>query len=88
MSRDRAIAWAAEYFDSGRFFTDLARRVAIPSESQNPACEAPLFAYLDDEMVPTLTAMGYVCRRLENTKTARMPFFLASGTRGRTSRRC
>ncbi len=82
MSRDRAVAWAAEYFDSGRFFTDLARRVAIPSESQNPACEAPLIAYLDDEMAPTLTAMGYTCRRLENARSARMPFFLAERHEG------
>ena len=36
MSRDAAIARAADYFDGGGFKTDLARRVAIPTESQNP----------------------------------------------------
>ena len=36
MSRAGAIARAERYFDSGAFKADLARRVAIPSESQNP----------------------------------------------------
>ena len=66
MSRDRVIAWAAQYFDRGQFFDDLARRVAIPTESQNPARGAELAAYLDDEIAPALTAIGYACRRLEN----------------------
>jgi acetylornithine deacetylase/succinyl-diaminopimelate desuccinylase-like protein len=82
MSRDRAVAWAAEYFDSGRFFADLSRRVAIPTESQNPACEAPLAAYLDDEMTPALEAMGYSCRRLANARAARMPFLVAERHEG------
>ena len=34
MTRDRAIAAAEAYFDEGGFAEDLARRVAIPSESQ------------------------------------------------------
>ncbi len=36
MSRQGAIARAERHFDSGAFKADLARRVAIPSESQNP----------------------------------------------------
>ena len=36
MTRDAAIARAEHYFDSGEFSADLARRVAIPTESQNP----------------------------------------------------
>ena len=34
MSRAAAIAAAEAYFDDGRFAADLARRVAIPTESQ------------------------------------------------------
>ena len=34
MTRDRAIAAAEAYFDEGGFAADLARRVAIPTESQ------------------------------------------------------
>ena len=44
MSRDRAIAHAERYFDEGGFFADLARRVAIPTESQNPERGADLAA--------------------------------------------
>ena len=36
MSRTDAIARAQAYFDDGRFLADLARRVAIPSTSQEP----------------------------------------------------
>ncbi|HEX7511956.1 MAG TPA: M20 family metallopeptidase [Candidatus Methylomirabilis sp.] len=82
MSRDRVIAWAAQHFDRGQFFEDLARRVAIPTESQNPARGAELAAYLEDEIAPALTAMGYVCRRLENPKAPRMPFLFAERREG------
>ena len=44
MSRERAIAHAEKYFDEGGFFADLARRVAIPTESQNPERAADLAA--------------------------------------------
>jgi acetylornithine deacetylase/succinyl-diaminopimelate desuccinylase-like protein len=82
MSRDRVIAWAAQHFDRGQFFEDLARRVAIPTESQNPARGAELAAYLDDEIAPALTALGYACRRLENPKAPRMPFLFAERREG------
>lgn len=44
MSRGAAILEAERYIDSGGFVCDLARRVAIPTESQNPARGAELFA--------------------------------------------
>ncbi len=47
MSRQDAIARAAAYFDSGAFRTDLARRVAMPTESQGGARRDVLRAYLD-----------------------------------------
>ena len=37
------------YFDDGKFFADLARRVAIPTESQTPARAAALGEYLENE---------------------------------------
>ena len=43
MSRDAAIARAKDYFDSGAFREDLARRVALKTESQNPERTAVLF---------------------------------------------
>ena len=36
MSREAAIVRAEAYLDGGAFKADLARRVAIPTESQNP----------------------------------------------------
>jgi acetylornithine deacetylase/succinyl-diaminopimelate desuccinylase-like protein len=59
MSRQEAIAIATGLFDDGRFERDLARRVAIPTESQNPARRPELTRYLEDEMVPALAAMGF-----------------------------
>jgi hypothetical protein len=50
MSRQEAIANAGRYFESGAFRDDLARRVAIPTESQNPDRGAILTDYLETEM--------------------------------------
>ena len=48
MSRQDAVAGAAEYFDSGAFRADLARRVALPTESQGGDRRDVLKAYLTD----------------------------------------
>jgi acetylornithine deacetylase/succinyl-diaminopimelate desuccinylase-like protein len=66
MSRADAIARAHAYFDDGRFLADLARRVAIPSTSQEPERAGALRVYLTDEMVPTLTSLGFSCRVFDN----------------------
>jgi len=76
MSRDAAIKLAETYFDSGGFKGDLARRVAIPTESQNPARADELERYLDAEIVPALEALGFRCRLLTHGK-ARGPFLCA-----------
>jgi len=59
--RDEAIGRAFAEFDGGRFFDALARRVARPTESQNPARARELTAYLEEEMAPAFAAMGFVC---------------------------
>jgi len=66
MSRANAIARAHAYFDDGGFLADLTRRVAIPSTSQEPERAAALRTYLTDEIVPTLTRLGFACRVLDN----------------------
>ncbi|MEM9516551.1 MAG: M20 family metallopeptidase [Actinomycetota bacterium] len=66
MTRQHALAAAAQLVDSGRFRDDLARRVAIPSTAQDPEHRPALYAYLNDEIGPTLTAMGYVVEVFEN----------------------
>jgi acetylornithine deacetylase/succinyl-diaminopimelate desuccinylase-like protein len=70
MSRDGAIAAAQAYFDEGGFVRDLARRVALPTESQNPARADALTAYLEAEMRPTLEALGFHCEVLANPRAA------------------
>src|SRR6266566_6830698 len=59
MSRAAAIAAAEAYFDEGRFAADLARRVAIPTESQVEERAPVLRAYLADEIGPSLARLGY-----------------------------
>jgi acetylornithine deacetylase/succinyl-diaminopimelate desuccinylase-like protein len=76
MTRAAAIARAESYFDTGAFKTDLARRVAIPTESQNPERKNELARYIETEMKPALEAMGFTCRVLTQTK-ARGPFLYA-----------
>ncbi|MFL5002342.1 MAG: M20 family metallopeptidase [Xanthobacteraceae bacterium] len=73
MSRDAAITRAERYFDTGGFKADLARRVAIPTESQNPDRAGELASYVETELKPALEALGMTCRVLRHAK-ARGPF--------------
>jgi acetylornithine deacetylase/succinyl-diaminopimelate desuccinylase-like protein len=75
MSRDAAIARATAYFDSGAFKGDLARRVAIPTESQNPDRAGELARYVENEMRPALEALGMRCEVMRQAKW-RGPFIL------------
>jgi acetylornithine deacetylase/succinyl-diaminopimelate desuccinylase-like protein len=77
MSRRDAIARAAEYFDRGGFFEDLARRVAVRTESQDPARRPELYRYLAEEMTPSLEALGFACRIHENPLARGGPFLVA-----------
>jgi acetylornithine deacetylase/succinyl-diaminopimelate desuccinylase-like protein len=77
MSRELAISHAERYFDDGGFFADLARRVAIPTESQNPERQPELGRYLTGEMQPSFERLGFRCRLLANPIGGRGPFLLA-----------
>jgi acetylornithine deacetylase/succinyl-diaminopimelate desuccinylase-like protein len=74
MTRDAAISRATDHFDSGAFKQDLARRVAMPTESQNPERAPVLREYLEAEMRPALEALGFTCRILEQKN---WPFLFA-----------
>ena len=76
MTRPEALALASRQFDSGDFRQMLARRLAIPTESQNPERGPVLARYLDEEMRPAFEAMGFACRTLTHEK-ARAPFLFA-----------
>lgn len=76
MTRAHAINQAQENFDSGRFRATLARRIAIPTESQNPDRASVLGEYLENEMRPAFEAMGFDCQTLRHSKAA-APFLFA-----------
>src|SRR4029078_13700165 len=73
MTRAAAIARAQSYFDSGEFKQELARRVAIPTESQNPERAPDLARYLESEIKPALEKLGFKCRTLTQAR-AKGPF--------------
>ena len=79
MSRHAALAAAAAHLDSGAFQRDLARRVAIRSESQDPTQAASLRAYGIDEMSTSLGALGFDCQVFDNPLqgTGCGPFLIA-----------
>lgn len=66
MSRIEAIAAAEKYFDEGGFAADLARRVAIPTESQVEGRGEVLTAYLTDEIAPALARLGFTSEIVDN----------------------
>jgi acetylornithine deacetylase/succinyl-diaminopimelate desuccinylase-like protein len=76
MGRSGAIARADRHFDSGTFRETLARRIAIPTESQNPDRQPILAEYLEREIRPAFEAMGFECRLLTDEKAA-APFLFA-----------
>src|ERR1043165_6668916 len=76
MTRSAAIARAEHYFDSGAFKADLTRRVAIPTESQNPERKEDLARYLSSEMAFAFETLGFACRTLTQAK-AKGPFLFA-----------
>jgi acetylornithine deacetylase/succinyl-diaminopimelate desuccinylase-like protein len=76
MTRADAIARARDDFTSGAFLTELDRRVAYRTESQNPARGAELRAYLEQEMAPAFAALDFTTRLVESP-SGRSPFLFA-----------
>lgn len=75
--RAAALAEATATLDDGRFLADLARRIAIPSESQTPAQAPELHRYLDTEIQPSLERLGFTCQSFPNPKPGAGPIFYA-----------
>ncbi len=76
-TRERAVAQAQRHFDSGDFVRDLARRVAMRTESQDPASGPALHAYLADEIGPALAALGFNCAVHPNPRAPFGPLLVA-----------
>ena len=77
-TRAAALALAGAHFDDGHFFRDLARRVAIRTESQDPASAPALRAYVADEMATSLAALGFSTAIYDNPVPAFGPFLIAT----------
>ena len=71
MTRQSTIDNALAHFDSGEFYEALGRRVAIPTESQNPDRVPELYQYLEEEMRPAFEEMGYDCKIYDNPLEAK-----------------
>jgi acetylornithine deacetylase/succinyl-diaminopimelate desuccinylase-like protein len=77
MTRESAVSRATRHFDEGRFAEDLARRVAIHTESQVPASRPFLDAYVQDEIRPAFERMGFKVEILPNPVEGVGPILLA-----------
>lgn len=82
MTRDAAIGTALSYFDGGGFERDLARRVAIRSESQSPDAGPEIDRYLSDEIGPALRELGFDCRTMANPHAGGWPMLVAERIEG------
>ncbi len=77
-TRDDALAAAGRHIDHGDFQADLARRVAVPTESQEPGQRSALYHYLLSEMGPWLRRYGFAIELFENPDPHGGPFLLAT----------
>ena len=82
MHRDDALAMARAYFDGGRFFADLSRRVALRTESDTGSVPPALAAYLEEELVPRLQPLGFDCEIVANPAPGGCPFLIARRVEG------
>jgi len=76
-TRNGAIGRAEKYFDDGGFLSDLQRRVAIPTTSQEQGSMPALQQYVSGEMTDSLQKLGYACTVQPNPKAEYGPFLIA-----------
>ncbi len=77
-TRQDALTAARQWFDAGNLLADLRRRVAHRTESQRADALPQLRGYLTDELGPSLAAMGFGLRIVENPVAGAGPFLLAT----------
>ncbi|UYV36481.1 M20 family metallopeptidase [Rhodobacteraceae bacterium D3-12] len=84
MTRNAAIETVSRYFDEGSFQNDLAQLVTYRSESQNPddAAQAECLRYLEEAMLPRLTALGFTCEIIDNPEPRGGPLLLGERHEG------
>jgi acetylornithine deacetylase/succinyl-diaminopimelate desuccinylase-like protein len=77
MTRAAALDRASAHYEDGGFITDLARRVAVRTESQVAASRPHLAEYLQNEIGPAFERMGFKVEILDNPVPTAGPFLLA-----------
>jgi acetylornithine deacetylase/succinyl-diaminopimelate desuccinylase-like protein len=82
VARAVAVAYAADYFDSGAFLADLERRVAFRTESQAAGRHLDALGYLEREMVPAAHRLGATARVVDNPDLKGGPFLIAHRREG------
>jgi acetylornithine deacetylase/succinyl-diaminopimelate desuccinylase-like protein len=75
-SRQEALASAGRWFDEGNLLAVLRRRVAHRTESQDPAALPLLAAYLSEEIGPSIEALGFTWRVIDNPVPGYGPFLI------------
>ncbi len=80
MTREAAVSSALAYYDDQPkgYFADLARWVAVPTESQNPERVGVLGDYLEKTIRPELEALGYTIKIFPNPLAGCGPVMLAT----------
>jgi acetylornithine deacetylase/succinyl-diaminopimelate desuccinylase-like protein len=76
MTRTDAIARARQQLHSGEFLAELDRRVAYPTESQNPERRDALRSYLEEELQPAFAQLDFSSRVID-TATGNNPYLIA-----------
>lgn len=76
-TRETAISQALALFDAGGFRSRLASLVAIPSTLQDPAHEKDVWRYLEEEILPWVTRMGFSAVIHENPRPGFGPILVA-----------
>src|ERR1700681_180471 len=77
MTRADAIDRAHQYLHSGEFLTELDRRVAYRTESQNPERRDALRAYLEEQLQPAFAQLDFSTKVIESP-TGKNPYLLAA----------
>lgn len=81
-SREGAIARVHHEIDSGGFLEIMRARVAIPTESQEPARLPDLHRYLAAEVGPAFQELGYATEIFPNSEPGGGPFLVAERHEG------
>src|SRR6476469_5279977 len=74
---ESAISRATRHFDEGAFMADLARRIAVRTESQVPESHPHLTEYLELELRPAFERIGFTVEIIDNPVIGAGPFLFA-----------